>query len=148
MRDFTHSVDIDAPPVAVWKVIRDVASWPEWTATVRSIRPLSDGPLRIGQRFRVRQPKLLPAIWGVTEIDEGRGFVWVTRGLGFAVCADHRVEPERDGSRVTLSLRFDGLLGGLLGRVTAGLNARYLDIEASGLKRQCELPRSADQKTD
>lgn len=78
-------------------------------------------------------------MWRVAEIQEGRGFVWITRAPGVSVRAHHWVESEGGGTTATLSLRFDGLLGGLVGLATAGLNSSYLDIEAESLKRRCEL---------
>ena len=44
------------------------------------------------------------------------------------------------GSRVTLSLDFSGILGPLVARLTRGLNARYLALEAQGLKKHTETP--------
>jgi hypothetical protein len=138
MRDFAISIDIAAPPARVHAVISDIERWHEWTSTVRSIRKRDPGPLRVGTRAFVRQPKLPPAFWSVSEVHEGHGFTWVTRSPGVTVIARHVVEPTPAGSRATLSIRFDGLLGGLVGRMTAGLNTRYLGIEAAGLKARSE----------
>ena len=41
------------------------------------------------------------------------------------------------GSRVTLSIQYDGLLGGLIAWPTRDLNALYLAMEINGLKAQC-----------
>jgi hypothetical protein len=54
------------------------------------------------------------------------------------VHAHHSVDPAPNGSRATLRLRFDGLLGGVMGRKMAGLNSRYLAMEIAGLKRASE----------
>jgi hypothetical protein len=86
----------------------------------------------------VRQPKLLPARWQVTEVEEARGFTWIMRGPGTLVTARHDVEGAGDRSRVTLSLDFSGFLGPLVARVTRGLNERYLALEAQGLKKRAE----------
>jgi len=82
MADFIRSVDIDAPPDVVWRTVRDVERWPEWTPTVTSLRLVDPGPLALGSRARIRQPRLPPATWQVTELDDGRGFVWVTQRKG------------------------------------------------------------------
>ena len=42
------------------------------------------------------------------------------------------------GTRATLRLTYDGVLARLMGRLTRGITNRYLDMEASGLKRRSE----------
>ena len=134
MSRFTIAVDIPAPPEQVWAVIADVERWPEWTPSVTEIRRLDRGPLVVGSRARIRQPRLLPATWEVTELVQGRGFTWVTRSPGVQVMAQHEVVPLGSGSRATLSVRFAGPLAALVARMTKGLNQRYLQLEADGLR--------------
>ena len=136
---FSTTVDINAPPERVWAVMVDVERWHEWTPSVTRIERLDTGPLAVGSRLRIHQPKLLPAIWRTTHFDEGRESTWVTHGPGVVVTARHWVEPREGGSRATLSVRFSGPLGLLVGRITKGLNTRYLALEAAGLKRRSEL---------
>jgi uncharacterized membrane protein len=132
------TIDIQAPPDRVWAVVRDIEHWSEWTPTVISVRLLDPGPLAVGIRAIVRQPKLLPARWQITELDEGRSFTWITRGPGIFVTARHSIEDASNSSRVMLSLDFSGPLGSLAARLTRGLNERYLAIEARGLKKRAE----------
>lgn len=136
MTDFSITVDIAAPPERVWAVIADVERWPEWTPTVTRIQRLDPGPLAAGSRARIRQPKLPPAVWQVSELREGRSFTWVNQSPGVRVAATHSVEPIAQGARATLSLRFSGLLGQLVSRLTRGLNERYLALEADGLRER------------
>lgn len=139
MTHFSIAVEIQAPPDRVWEVMRDIEQWPKWTPTVTSIRRLDRGPLDVGSRVHIRQPKLLPAEWRITELDEEkRSFTWVTRGPGVRVTARHWVEPSGSGSRATLSIQFSGLLAPLVAGLTRGLNERYLAIEAKGLKERSE----------
>jgi len=138
MKHFGTTIDIKAPPDQVWGALRDVEHWSEWTPTVIQIRRLDVGPLAIGTRVIIRQPKLLPARWQVIEVDEGRSFTWITVGPGIRVTARHSVEGTANSSRVTLSLDFSGPLGPLAARLTRGLNERYLDLEARGLKKHAE----------
>jgi carbon monoxide dehydrogenase subunit G len=143
MTDFSIQIEVQAPPARVWDIMRDVERWPEWTPTVTSIRLIDRGPLTVGTRAIVRQPKLPPAKWRVTELDEGRRrFTWVSSGPGVRVIARHSVEALGEGSRATLSLRFAGVLAGLLACLTRGLNDRYLALEAKGLKQRSESRRS------
>jgi hypothetical protein len=132
------TIEIETPPDRVWAVMRDIEHWSEWTPTVTSIRPLDPGPLALGTRAIVRQPKLIPARWWVTELEEGRSFTWITRGPGLLVTAHHSIEHAAIGSRVMLSVDFSGPLGPLFALLTGGLTARYLSIEAQGLKKRAE----------
>lgn len=140
MASFSISVDIQAPPARVFAVMTDIERWPDWTATVTSVRRLDAGPLAVGTRAAIRQPRLPPARWTVTAIDAGRGFTWVTRSPGVVITARHAVAPTPSGSRATLSLDFGGLFGSFVAWLTGGLNRRYLGIEAAGLKRRSEAP--------
>ena len=136
--DFSITFDVAAPPDRVWAVMSDIERWPQWTPSVTSIRPLSKGPLGLGSRALIRQPKLPPAVWKVVAHEPGRSFTWTSGAPGLRVTAHHFIEPTAQGTRVTLSLRFGSLLGPLFGRLTRGLNDRYLGLEAKGLKRRSE----------
>src|SRR5437773_4000181 len=137
-RRFEISVDIAAPTQRVWRVTTDVERWPEWTASVISVRRLDSGPFRVGSRARVRQPGFLPAVWEVTELDEGRSFTWVTRSPGMRAAGHHRVDPILSGSRATLSVAYEGALGGLVASLMAKTTERFLGLEAIGLKKRSE----------
>ena len=136
--EFRKSIDIDAPPEVVWPVMADGERWPEWTASVTSVRRLDKGPLRIGSRALIRQPRFPLAVWTVTALEPGRRFVWRSGMPGMWVYGDHAVEPLARGTRATLRLTYDGLLARLMGRLTRGITNRYLDMEASGLKQRSE----------
>lgn len=136
--DFKVVVDINAPPDKVFEVMTDVERWPEWNSAVTSVRRMNDGPFVVGTKAQVRQPKLLPAIWQVTDIDRPRRFIWITRSPGVEVEAGHCVEADGAGSRVTLTLRFSGLLGRLASRIFGGLSQRYIATEAEELRKRCE----------
>lgn len=138
MKDYSVSVQIAAPPAKVWAVMSDVERWHEWTPSITSVRRTNAGPFRIGARARVCQPKLPAADWIVTALEEGRGFEWESRAPGVRVVARHIVEPKDEGSRVTLAIHYRGIVGDLIGRLTAGINRRYLALEAEGLKRRSE----------
>jgi len=135
--DFSRTVEIPAPPALVWLVMADVERWPEWTPSVSRVKRLSFGPLQVGSRARIHQPKFPPAWWRVTELNPGAGFTWVSRAPGVRVVAGHRIEPAATGCRVTLSVRYEGWFGPWLARWTRDLNECYLGLEANGLKARC-----------
>jgi uncharacterized protein YndB with AHSA1/START domain len=136
--EFNISVDIAAPPDVVWSVMSDIERWHEWTASVRGIRLLDKGPLRIGSRALIRQPRFPPAVWTVTALDPGHSFTWVTRGPGMRVTAHHSVARIPGGSHATLQLHYEGAIGRLIARLTQTITSRYLGLEADGLKRRSE----------
>ena len=138
MEDFCTVVDIKASPDEVLTVLFEVERWPEWTPTMKSVRRLDEGPLAVGSRARIRQPKLVPAVWQVTELDAQKGFNWVTQNPGLAIKAMHWVEPGGAGSRVTLSIGLSGRLRRLAAWIYGDLSKRYIAIEAEGLRKRCE----------
>ena len=138
-RLFHISVDIDAPPERVWEVMSDVEKWPEWTESVQSVKRLDTGPFRLGSRARIKQPKFLPAVWEVTDIQPPRSFTWVMRSPGVVASGKHRVEATAKGSRATLSVAYGGLLGRVVAKLLAGVTDRFLMYEAAGLKQRSEI---------
>lgn len=147
---FTITKDVEAEAAHVFAVMTDMERWQEWTPTVRRVEPLTPDalPLKIGSRIRIVQPKVPPAEWIVTLLENDRGFQIRSRSPGAVVTADHWIEPLGDGtrSRVTLSVTFDGWLGSIIGRLMKGLNERYVTQESDGLKRRSEeIARSASR---
>jgi hypothetical protein len=139
MSNFRHVVEILVPPERVWAVLLDVAHWPEWTPTVTSANRLDDGLMAVGSRTKLVQPKLAPAVWRVTDLDEKKGlFVWATSRPGITVTASHLLERIPAGTRMTNELRYLGLLGPLMALILKKLSEEYLATEAQGLKRRCE----------
>ena len=134
MTHISTTIDIQSPPDRVWEIVCDLEHWSEWTSTVISVPPLDPGPLVVGTRAIVRQPKLLPARWQITELEEGRSFTWITRGPGLLVTARHPIEGAAKGSRAALSLDFSGPLGPFCARLTRG-HARAISLLRRGGSR-------------
>ena len=132
------TVDISAPPDVVWAVLSDVESWPEWTASVTSVRREDSGPLQVGSRVHLQQPRLPPTVWTVSELVDGDRFSWTARNPGVRTLASHRVVGRGDGSRATLSVDQGGPAGWLVGLLYGRLTRRYLRMEAAGLKQRAE----------
>ena len=138
MPGLQHTVTIAAPPERVWAVIVDVERWPERIPTVDAAERFDDGPLAVGSRTRLRQPKLPTAVWTVTELTEGSSYTWQSSSPGVTVTASHVVEPHPDGSRLTLAVTVSGLLSGIGWLMTRSLTKQYTETEAASIKTAAE----------
>src|SRR3954465_1709318 len=65
------SIAIDAPVDVVWAVFTDVERWPTWASSFTSVE-LIDGPMRLGAKARVRQPRLPVVVWEGTKWEPAR----------------------------------------------------------------------------
>ena len=119
-------------------MLRDVERWPEWAPTVTSVRRLDDGPLAVGSRVRVEQPRIPPTAYVVTELEPSRSFTWVATGPGVRTTARHRLKDLGGGTRVTLAVEQAGPVGAVMGRFYRRLTDRYLTAEAEGIKARSE----------
>jgi uncharacterized membrane protein len=142
MPAYDASISIAAPHESVWRALSGVVAWPEWLPTVSSVQPLDGEPLKIGSRYTVRQPKLRPATWVVTELEPPHRFVWQARSPGLLMIAVHTVEeaPAR-GSHVALRFSFAGALGAPIGWLFRSITQRYLAQELASLKLMVEAQR-------
>ena len=142
MPTYQTSISISAPREAVWRVLSDVAAWPKWLPTVASVESLDGNPLVLGHRYRIRQPKLQPVTWTVTELDPARRFSWQARTPGLRMNADHIVNGDKSGrSDVVLRFSFGGPLGPLVGAIYRSITRRYIETEAATLKQRLETSR-------
>lgn len=140
---FNTYADIEADLGKIWETLVDIEKWPEWTASTRSASRLDEGPLRVGSRARVEQPRLSPATWEVTEFTPGESFTWVSARPGVRTEGFHRLIPGENGVKLELGITQTGALSWLIGALFGGLTRRYVTMEAEGLKRRCETAQPA-----
>jgi uncharacterized membrane protein len=135
---WTHSTHIDAPVDVVWRLTTDVEAWPATTPTIRSVRRLDDGPLRIGSRAAVKQPGQAEAVWTVSTLDPGREFSWQSPRRGLMMTGTHTVTADGPGCRNTVALDVTGPLSGPFGLLLGPLFRRVLRTENAGFKAAAE----------
>lgn len=147
---FERSVTVAASPAAVFSVLADVERWPEWHPACDEARRLDTGPLRVGSRAVLRQPKLPVTTWEVTQLDPATGFVWVARAPGALTVAEHHIAPgwatvaapgsgtRGDAAVVRLVVTQSGPLGALVGLALRGITRRYVTMEADAVKARSE----------
>lgn len=134
-------IDVAAPSDRVWRVLVDVERWPEWTDSVSRARLLDGGPLAVGSRVEISQPRIPTGTYVVTELEPGRAFTWQQRQPGSTVRAHHACVPlDGGGTRVELEVVMTGPVGEVVGRLYRKLTERYLALEAAGLKARAEGP--------
>lgn len=135
MKSFEVREEIEAPIEAAWMRMVAVERWPEWLPTVRAVEPLQNGPLAVGARYRLRQPRLPPAEWRVTELEPGVAFAWESRSPGIVSIGEHRLTargPQACG--VHLRLVLNGPLSVPTAWLAGGLIQRYVALEARALR--------------
>ena len=140
------AITIDAPIEVVWAVFTDVERWPTWTRSVTSVE-LIDGPMRLGARARIRQPRLPTVVWEVTRWEPGRSWTWVATGPGARTEASHVLSSAGSSTRAEQSIVSSGPIGRLLAFVWRSLTREYLAMEAAGLKERCEQAAAAARPT-
>jgi carbon monoxide dehydrogenase subunit G len=138
MPGLQHTVTIAAPPERVWAMVIDVEQWPARIPTVDAVERLDPGPLAVGSRTRLQQPRLPTAVWTVTEFADGSSYTWASTSPGVTVTATHVVEPHADGSRLTLAVTVSGPLSWIGWVLTRSLTWRYVETEAAAIKRAAE----------
>ncbi|MFZ1174739.1 MAG: SRPBCC family protein [Mycobacterium sp.] len=129
---------VHAPAARVWELLVDVVGWPAWTESMREIKRLDDGPLAVGSRSEVTQPKGRPMVWTVTELEPMRVFTWVTAQPGLSLEAVHRIDDTGAGVATTLEFIVSGPLAWLAALMAGARIRSYLEMESTGLKRAAE----------
>jgi uncharacterized protein YndB with AHSA1/START domain len=143
------SVDIAAPPEAVWAYALDPHRTTEWVTIARDVGRVDDGPLRPG--FRMDQTLVLRGLpftvqWTLEEVDAPRFARWVGKGpaRARAVIEDRLIALE-GGTRFDYHNEFQtplGPLGAVGGRVVmGGIPEREATLSLQRLKAKVEAER-------
>src|SRR3954464_4561894 len=82
------SITIAAPIGVVWSVFTDVERWPTWASSFTSVE-LIDGPMRLGAKARIRQPRLPTVVWQVRQWEPGHSWTWAATGPAARTEATH-----------------------------------------------------------
>jgi uncharacterized membrane protein len=138
------SIMIDAPIEVVWSVFTDVERWPTWASSFTTVE-LIDGPMRLGAKARIRQPRLPTVVWEVTRWEPGHSWTWTATGPGALTEASHVLTRSGEGTLAEQCIQSSGPLGRLAAFVWRSLTQRYLAIEAAGLKQRSEHVAAASR---
>ena len=136
---FEERIDVAAPAATVWLVLADLAGWPTWNRSVRSVDRAGDGSPTVGERVVVSQRRLPTTTWTVTEVEERRSFTWVATAPGVRSVGEHElVDRGPDGCTAVLRLTQHGPGGRLVALLYGRLTRRFVRWEAEGLKARAE----------
>jgi hypothetical protein len=125
-----HDQIIAAPPTTVWELTTDIERWPALTpTTITGVERLDDGPLAVGSRARLRQPKQRPRVWTVVDLDAPRRFVWEARLGTVRMRAEHHIDAVDGGCRYRLVLELRGFGSRLVGSVLGAQFRKVLRTE-------------------
>jgi len=141
-----HSLEIAAPVEVVWALTHDIEAWPRHTPTITSVERLDPGPLAVGSRARVRQPRLPDRTWTVSHLEPNQRLTWSTRLAGVEMIATHRVErvepgaseDSSDRARNTLVVEIEGALAPIVGALLRGPMLRAIATENEGFRSAAE----------
>jgi hypothetical protein len=101
MKRLYISRTIDAPAADAWKVLVDLARWPDWGPSVRSAT-LGGAPMQLGSRGTVTTSVGVALAFQVTDFEPGRCWSWKVAGIP---ATGHSVEPLGAGRcRVTFGV--------------------------------------------
>ncbi len=135
---------VHAAPERVWQLLVDVENWPAWTKSMRDIKRLDPGPLAVGSRSQVSQPKGRPTVWTVTELEPQRSFTWRAGQPGLAFEAVHRIDVADQQVRTTLEFAATGPLAWVARLVAGSRIRRWVDMESAGLRQAAERSEERD----
>ncbi|MFC7495964.1 MULTISPECIES: SRPBCC family protein [unclassified Nocardioides] len=140
MAGYRTSTEVAASADVVWRVLSDVESMPEWTASMDNVEVVSgQRPPGPGTVVRISQPKFPAASWLIDAWEPPLRFAWTNRSPGMLSHAEHVVTPIDDTRcRVELSIEQTGWLSGLFAALTMRRTRAYVDMELAGLKARSE----------
>jgi hypothetical protein len=141
MKTMSATIQIDAPPEAVWAVLTDLSRYPEWNPLFRE----ASGQVAAGNRIKLRSVhpangRLMTVKPKITVADPGTELKWVSRLPGI-ISGEHRfaLTPADGGTRLEQSEAFRGLLTAFPGKTFANAEASFRALNEA-LKKRAELP--------
>lgn len=106
MRADTVTKHVRAPREEVFRVAADLARSPEIVGAIERVEMLTDGPVRVGTRWRETRrfgKRAATADLEVTGFDPPRSYSVGSRMLGFRFRSDFRFEEAGDGTDVAVT---------------------------------------------
>ncbi len=93
---YTHSVETDVGPEAIWALYEDVTTWPSWDSQAE--RVIRDGPFQTGTTGTMKFVGQEPLAYRLAKVETPREFVDETPVGPLVVRVSHLLEPVDCGS--------------------------------------------------
>jgi hypothetical protein len=145
MKTMSATIQIDAPPEAVWAILTDLSSYPEWNPLFRE----ATGQVATGNRIKLRSVhpangRLMTVQPKITRADPGAELRWVASLPGI-MSGEHRFKltPADGGTRLEQSETFRGLLTVFSGKTFTNAEASFRGLNEA-LKKRAEASSARD----
>jgi uncharacterized membrane protein len=147
MPEITYRGRIDRSPADVFAFVADAENNPRWHAHVADTRWIDDPPTRLGRRGR-QSGHLFGRDWTfvaeVSEWDPPRAVAFRVIE-GYRVTTSIRVDPDGDGTLVTLTVATPPPLGRRLDPIVSRLLRRFTASRARGDFERLRAALSTDR---
>jgi hypothetical protein len=145
MRSFTYAIHINRAPEQVWAYMMDFDKAPRWRNLVRTIEPVTPGPLAVGSKLKVTIDLLGTIRTATSEIwayEYARRFGVRNTEQRVTGTFQYELEPDEAGTRVTFTcdVRPHGPMWLLLPWLLRGNRRRYRE-QLPNLKSELEQDR-------
>jgi uncharacterized membrane protein len=101
----TCSTFVAAPVERVFALGTDIENWPQYIKGIKRVELLTEGPFRVGTRFRetrLMHGREATEEMEVTAVEPGRGYTLGCTSCGCQYRSEFRFQPEGGGTRVTM----------------------------------------------
>ena len=119
MAHIERTIEIEAPPAAVFALLTDLSRLPDWSTTSDAVESAPEAPLAVGDTFRqtIRLVgRSLTTDWRVVELVRPDRIAYEATAEGGRLRMEQDVRIAGSGSRVELDLEYE-LPGGLIGEL-------------------------------
>jgi hypothetical protein len=139
MKTMSATIQIDAEPMAVWEVLVDLPSYPQWNPLFRE----ASGTVAVGQRIALRSVhpangRMMTVKPKITVAEPGAELRWESSLPGI-MSGEHSfvLSPADGGTRLVQSESFRGLLVPLSGKTFANAETSFAELNKA-LKKRAE----------
>jgi carbon monoxide dehydrogenase subunit G len=147
MKPIVLSTEVKASPARVWEVMSDFEHAAERISGIQSVEMLTEGPVRVGTRFRetrVMFGKLAVEEMEVTALEPGRSYTLSADSCGVHFDSTMRAVPVGAGTRLELEMRSRALtlgarvMGAAMGPLMKGAMCKAVSKDLEDIKRAAE----------